>query len=391
LHLALQRQPNLAVQRASLAAAEDAARALEAMHVPTCLVPELPIRRQQTALGVQAAAAALAQVERDTIYAVTRTYFTVVYARAQERVAKDVVERVKDTHDLAERMLKAGARDVADTDVDRSAVYLDLARVKQVQAAKGIERALAALHEAIGLSPCLKLHVATDELPEPNVHPCRGEVVAWAVMRRGEVIEAHIFTDLVGLEVEAQGTSNHHQFHTFAQGGDIHARPVPPEIHNSEYRPGAVPPEMPVSLAGTQAERMMHAHDLQCRAAAVDDKARGLVALEAEDAYLRWEEASEKAAFARRAAERGQKLGARLTKDLAGGQRVKVEDVVNAHVLAAQARSQFYEYLYDEILALADLERITGGAFCAGLAVPPPAPEPLGQPKKAPEAGPDVK
>lgn len=60
-------------------------------------------------------------------------------------------------------------------------------------------------------------------------------------------------------------------------------------------------------------------------------------------------------------------MAGNLSKDLAGGQRVKLEDVINAHVLASQARSQYDEYLYDQILALADLQRITAGGFCAGL------------------------
>ncbi len=56
-----------------------------------------------------------------------------------------------------------------------------------------------------------------------------------------------------------------------------------------------------------------------------------------------------------------------LNKDFAAGQRVKVEDVVNAHVLASQARSQYNEYLYQQILALAELERVTAGGFRAAL------------------------
>ena len=42
----------------------------------------------------------------------------------------------------------------------------------------------------------------------------------------------------------------------------------------------------------------------------------------------------------------------------------------HAHVLASQARSQYNEFLYNEILALADLERSTAGGFCAGLVKP---------------------
>jgi hypothetical protein len=54
-------------------------------------------------------------------------------------------------------------------------------------------------------------------------------------------------------------------------------------------------------------------------------------------------------------------------KDYAGGARVKVEDVVNARVLASQARSQYNEFLFRQIIGLAELERVTSGGFHAGL------------------------
>src|SRR5262245_3590578 len=47
VRLALQRQPRVAASRASLAAAEDGYRSLEALRVPELLVPELPTRRTQ--------------------------------------------------------------------------------------------------------------------------------------------------------------------------------------------------------------------------------------------------------------------------------------------------------------------------------------------------------
>ena len=92
LQLGLQRHPRVAAQRAGLAAAEDGIRALEALSAPPILVPDLPVRRKQAALGKAAAVAALDEAERETAYAVTRCYFSVVYAREQERVARGVVE-----------------------------------------------------------------------------------------------------------------------------------------------------------------------------------------------------------------------------------------------------------------------------------------------------------
>ncbi len=370
LHLALQRQPRLAVQQASLASAEDASRALDALKVPTLLERELPVRRQQATLGVTAASAGLDRVEQDTVYAVTRTWFTVLYAREQERVARGVVDRLSATYDAAQRQLKAGARDVTATDVNRTLVYLRLAETRQIQAAEGVKRALVALREAIGLGREVRVDVPAGSLPEPQARPDQTEVVAQALARRGDLVQASTFADIICLEVDAQATSLHKRMETFAAGADIHSRSVPQELHNNEYRPGAVPPEMPTLLAGARSERMKRARDLHARAVAAVDVTRNLIVLEAEDAFLRWEEASGEVAKAREAAETGAKLADDLSKDFAAGLRVRVEEVVNARVLASQARAQYNEFLYREILALADLERVTAGGFCAGLVGP---------------------
>jgi outer membrane protein TolC len=378
LELAFQRQPRLAIQRASLAAAEDGKRALDALCIPTVLDRELPVRRQQAALGVTAAAAALDQAEREGVYAVTRTYFTVLYAREQERVARTVVGRLAAAHDAAQLALKSGARDITTADVNRVSVYLRLARTKQTQAVQGVKRALAALKEAIGLGPDGGVQVPPGRLAAPNQRPNRDEVIAGALARRGELIQASVLAEVTGLEVEAQGTSHRLRMQTFAAGSDIHSRQVPQGFHNGEYRPGAQPPEMPTLLAGSRGERVKHAESLHARAEAGLEETRNLIALEAEDAFLRWEEASREAPDARAAADTGDKLADDLTKQFTSGLKVKVEDVVSAQVLASQARSQYNEFVYHEILALIDLERITAGAFCAGLvgsaAQPQPAP-----------------
>jgi outer membrane protein TolC len=383
VHLALERQPRLAASRASLAAAEDGKGALDALRLLATLDAEIPIRRKQAGLGVSAAVAGLDRAERDVVYAVTRTYFTVLYAREQERVAQSVVGRLSAIHDAARRQLEGGARDVTSVDVNRSAVYLRLAETKRTQATQGVKRALVALREAIGLDADVRLDVPVAHFPVSEVRPDRDEVVRSALARRGDMIQASIFAQVVCLEVDAQATSFQKRMETFAAGSDIHARSIPQEEHNSEYRPGAVPPEMPTLLAGSRVERMKRAQTLATRAAAVVDVTRNLITLEAEDAFLRWEEATQEARQAREAAETGDKLADDLNKDFTAGSKVKVEDVINFRVLAAQARSQYNEYLYRQILALADLERITAGGFCPRLVEPavawkPASPEAAG-------------
>jgi len=371
LQLACQRQPRIAAQRASLAAAEDGQRALEGLHVPVILDPELPVRRRQACLGVTAAAAGLDQVERETTYAVMRTYMTVLYAREQERVARGIVDRLSAIRDAAKQQLDAGARDATSAEVNRATVYLRLAQTKSVQANMGIQRALAALKEAIGLEQEAPLDVPAGRLPEPKVQLSRDEVVASALARRGELIRASIFDQVACLEVEAQASRLVKRMQTFAAGSDIHAIPIPQGVHNTDYRPGSLPPEMPTLLAGERPDRMQRAESFHSRAGAAREATRNVIALEAADAFLRWEEAAREVPLAREAADTGDKLADNLNKDFTSGSKVKVEDVANAHVLASQARSQYNEFLYREILALVDLERITAGGFCAGPAISP--------------------
>jgi outer membrane protein TolC len=374
LHQALERHPRIAAGRASVAAAEDGLRALDALRMPECLAPELAVRRRQAALGVTAAAAALAQTEHEVAYGVTRTYFTVLYAREQERLARGVVERLSTTRDAAQRMLKAGAKEVTDADVNRTSVYVGLAQARRTQASQGVRRALAALREAIGLGPEACLNVPAGTLPNPDVHPELHAVVAAALARRGDLVQAGIFAEVAGLEVDAHASTTHRRVETFAAGADIHARQVVQEEHNTEYRPGGIAPEMPTLLVGPKAERVQRAKDFHGRAEALVEQSRNLIALEAEDAFLRWEEAAQQTAQARDAVDAGDKLSEGLNTDFISGLKVRIEDVVNARVLASQARSQYNEYLYRQIVALADLERVTAGGFCAGLAGPAAAP-----------------
>jgi hypothetical protein len=369
MRLALERHPRIGAQRTSLIAAEDGKRGIDALRVPEVLVPELPFRRQQFGLGVVSAAAGLHQAERETVYAVTRTYFTVLYAREQEGVARGVVERLQATREAAQQGLESGVRDVTSNDVNRTLVYIRLAQTQQTQAAQGVKRALAALKEAIGLGTAVALNIPSSRLPEPELTPSQDAIIHAALARRGDLAQAGVFAQNACLEVGAQASNKHkRKMETFASGADIHAIQIPQGSHNSDYRPGAVPPEMPPLLIGTQGERVKHAQSLQARADTVLETTRNLIALEAEDAFLRWEEESRKARQAREAVTAGEKLADDLRKDFTSGQKVRVEDVVTAQVIASQARSQYNEFLYRQILALADLERITGGGFCAGLA-----------------------
>jgi outer membrane protein TolC len=383
ISLALERQPALAAHRATLASAEANYRALEDLRVPTFLVRDLPIRRKQASLGITVAAAEVDQAQYETVYAVTRTYMGVLYGRAQKaEVVDKTIDRLKATLEVAQRHVQGASKYVTTRDVNKITIYLHLAENRRAEAERGIQRALAALREAIGLEPGCCLQVPEEALPQPQFTLCLGDLVALALSRRGELVQAANSAQVTALEVCAQSKSCKPTMRTFASVVDIHARNIPQGISNTDYRPGAVGLEMPTTLVGSRSARMERARDLNGRADAVVEKARNLITLETEDAFYKWEESAKKVPTTKEAAGKALSLVDDIEKDFRGDVGVKVEDVLNDQVLWAQSQGQYNEALYQQVLALAALERITAGGFSAGLvghpiAAPPAAELPV--------------
>jgi outer membrane protein TolC len=373
LRIARERQPTIAAARASLCAKIAACKGLNELRPPNFLAPDLPIRRKQCCRGLDAAHAELYQVEYDTAYAVMRTYFTAVYARQQLEVAEEVVSSLKLSQKLVSDIINdpATGPDVkinADT-LAKLTIYLRLAESKKSEASVGVERALAALREAMGYGvDCGTVFYPADKkMPESQATPIREEVIELALSRRGELVQATVAADVTRLEIDAQGRIRiRPKASTFAAGSDIHAKSLPTGDRNGEYKPGAVGIEMPGLVAGNREARMKQICHYAQRADAVVDKARGLISLEAEDAYLKWKDATDKVNGTREAAKVGKELAER-TKRNRGVGNIKEEDLLQNDVLAGQAQAAHNEALFHQILALANLERITAGGFISGL------------------------
>ena len=174
-----------------------------------------------------------------------------------------------------------------------------------------------------------------------------------ALARRGEIVQALTASEVTRLEIDAQSKSHMPTVRTFAAVADIHARPIPQGVQNTEYRPGAVGLDMPSTLVGHRSLRVERARDFSARADAVVDKTRNLITLEAEDGYLKWAEATRKVAQTREAAEAGTRLAKHTREDFRSGQKVKIEDLLTNEVIVGQARAAYNEARFQLLLALA--------------------------------------
>ena len=108
INLGLEKQPALAAERASLAAAESSFQGLNSLKFAGLFAKDIPIRKQQACLGVTIAAAGMDLAEWETRYAVVRNYYSVIYAREQLKVVIRMQDKLGDALNKAKEPRQSG-------------------------------------------------------------------------------------------------------------------------------------------------------------------------------------------------------------------------------------------------------------------------------------------
>lgn len=364
LAIAHSKHPQLTALKASMNAALLKERGLgEVKRTIGFLSPDIEYREKQSDLGLKAAMAEYDQGGHDVTYAVVRCYYTVVYAREQAKVAAGAVEDLEANLEQVKKIVEGkggGVRGVTKDTEDQLALAVAYARSRLLDAESGADRARAALREAMGLEPGCRVDVADEMLPEIKAEIKRETVVAHAITRRGEVLLTQMGADVTRLEVCAQWSRKFGLMAaTFANAADIHSKPIPGPEREPDYKPGAIGPEMPDRFIGRRDTRVAIAEQYAVRAGATAAQARSLVGLEAEVAHARWAEAAAKVKVTKEGAERARAIRARQKE--AAGAELNRRDVFLNEVSSTQALAKLNEALYDQVIALANLERITAG------------------------------
>lgn len=363
--LGMQYQPTIAAAQASLAAAQTGLRSVNNLgRMARCLSKDIPIREEQAKRGVMIAGAGLVKAQWDTRYAITRNFYSVIYAREQGKVVNDVVQKLAQDTELASSLTKVKGSKVTTVDVTKLKIHVAIYQAKAVEATVGEQKALAALREAIGVGCdyCLDIDDSAG-LPEAVEVPELCDFIAMALHRRGEMAQAALAYQVTGLEVEAQAKKKGLQVKTFAASGDVHASGVPQGVSNKEYRPDAIGLEMPPYASGKKADRVQRTQDFRARAGAVVAKAQNLITLETEAFYYKWREAFLRAGYIEPHVAPAQKLLGQVRALLEGKEAGASEDLIKSYALSWQLRAERNEARYNHVLALAALERVTAGGF----------------------------
>ena len=367
LRIALEKQPKLIGLQASLRSAQASLAGQQRPSLLVQLTGDHKYRLQQAGKGVDAAQAESDQAVHDVTHAVALTYYSVVYAREQRKVARDAVEFVDFYREQVERILndkKGGSKDINQLTLNRLVARLSEGQLLLVKAEAGFERAKAGLREAMGVEPTFLFDPADEVLPDFGKFEIKkDDVIGYARTQRGEVIMASLAVEVTRLEAYAQWAIRiRYRAETFAAGADIHSRPLPYGNQDGEYRPSALGPEMPPSMFGKRAQRSQKAWELVCRSQAVLDKTRNLVTLEAEDAFVEYSSAGTAMVYAKRLSDAGTK--SKMILEEAGAKvssAASLREMLEAQEEAAKGKAAYNEAVFKRIAALANIERITAG------------------------------
>ena len=206
LHIGREHQPSIQAAVASLGSAQMAQKGLNEIRFGSRLSKELPVRKQQSSFGVAAASANLCQVQRDVDCSIARMYFSVLYAREQKKVAESISARLRATVAVGETLLgKEGAlADLNTLSIERAKLYAQLASARVDEANRGLQRAGAALREAMGVGPECPFVVIEDKLPPVISGVNKDQIVQMAESMRGEVSMASSAAYIARLEIKAQ-------------------------------------------------------------------------------------------------------------------------------------------------------------------------------------------
>ena len=331
------------------------------------VTPDLPFRKQQASRGLALGAAEIQKVAQESTQDITVLYYSYVYARRQELTASEIIEQLEIYYELAEGIVKSGVRDPK-MRLNQFSLYalqnvISEIKTQRLKAETGRRLALEALRDAMGADAALDFVPATKDLPLMlSGEVTQEQVVSEALARRPELAQAAAGVDAFRLEVCAQASVKRtRQVPTLASGSDLHSKQVPMAVRNGEYKPGALAPEMPVSLVGKTEDRVARATELSLRQDALYDRTAGLVRLEAAKAYLAWDAATRRVYEAKKKYERGRQLVEESRSAAIAKQDPEI--LVTNEALAGKAQTEYAEAVFEHIKALAALERITAGGI----------------------------
>jgi outer membrane protein TolC len=323
-------------------------------------------RNDQARLGIQAAESDVAQTRQQIVFEVSRAYYGVLLARELARVADDAVAQYRYTEALAQSLLDEADKYVTTADVRRASALRLLAANQQLQARRAADQALAGLRAAMGLGQAAALDVADERLTLRTTTLEKDALVGKALAQRPEMAKAQLAVQAAELERKLAKAQFHPDVAAFSRLTTIHDnRDYPNPTQPTQFAAG-VEASLPLVAGGRRLAERHKADDLLAQATAVRDVVRNQIELEVEQAFLEYQEMTERLPLAARAVEDA--AGAvKAYKDKYAADRVAprdmpkhLEDLSLTRLLLSQAQAGYHQQVYAYYLALVKIRLATG-------------------------------
>ena len=327
--------------------------------------PELSVRKEQLLKSILLSEAGVEKARQETVYDVTRVYYTYVYARQQERTASDVIGRLEQFSKVVETFLKSKPNDpkakANQITLNNIQNTISEARISALRAELGRRQALIGLMEAMGGDFDRDFAPRDQTLPVVVDVVSRSQVIDLAMSRRPELVMAAAGSEAFRLEICAQMKSRGLQGTTLGAGRDIHTQQIPIPVRDADYKPGGINPEMPTLIAGKKDDRVARATELSHRADASAEQVAILLRVEAEVAFITWDVATRRMAEVKKRSDGLRKISEETR--MAAMFQMETETILINETAAGRALAEYTEATFEHLKTLMTLERVTGGTL----------------------------
>lgn len=322
-------------------------------------------RNEQAKLGIEAADQDVAMTKDQVVFAVTRAYYGVLFARELGRIAEEARGQFQATESLARSLLKTGNEHITTADLRRATALRALAENQKVEARRSAEQALAGLRAAMGVRQGMPLEVAADRLVYAATELDRDALLVQALGRRPEMTKAELAVHAAELERKIAKAQFRPDVGAFARMSTIHDnRDYPNPTQPTQFGAG-VEASLPLVAGGRRIAERHRADALYEAACAARDVVRNQIELEVVQAYLEWKEMAERLPLAKEAKDSAEAALEGLRDELALGLEDKdyprhFDNRLSTRILLSQAEAAYYQQVFAYDLALAKVRLATG-------------------------------
>jgi len=374
LELMNEYHPRIQAAQASLRGSEAGLRGMQNLPFFAKFSPDLKIRKQQSALGIEVTDAGLRQEIRDTSYGVARAYYLVIYSKQQMLLTEHILTILSKNIKALEFKMVLKKTPADESSLLKLKLGYAEAKDKSSLAFTGYARAKALLIEEVGGRKKVGL-LEPNEKEFPNYKLLSlltpafiDEMVDKAVDVREEVVKSSKASEILSLEVAAQKTARFNpKFRTFASGSDLHYIPIGVQGRGENFSPESITIEMPSTLVGKKVDRVARAQSFADRGAAVEESTRNLIRLEVRNAFQLLLETRNRYEELKKVEPELNKI---INELLENPIKFMTPEDAQTFERAGRMLGSFNQAKFAGVDNLADLERITSGVFSVGLTCP---------------------